>query len=150
MGISDYIAFFALVVSVLSSIFAWKAGNEAKKANEISLHFKKLEIYEEVISFTNCFHGLFNVPTAERLKTFQTSAVQRAEIYLSNEVFLRLQEIYTHCNTSEIWLSIAQGETRQGDGNMPSELEVRREYKLVLEMLYPVIQVIKTEARIAQ
>jgi len=144
MNQSDYIALAAVAVALLSALYARWAANEAKRANDISLHVHKVEVYEEVLSFSDCFRGLFTVPSAERLETFKKKAVQRAEIYLSKEVYLQLQEIYAHCRESEIWLSIAESEG-QTEG-IPSELEVRSEYKSVLNLLYPVIQSIKTEA----
>jgi hypothetical protein len=144
---SDYIALAAVAVSLLSALYARWTANEAKKANEISLHVHKVEIYEEVVSFSDCFRGLFSVPTAERLEAFKKKAVQRAEIYLSEEGYLQLKEIYEHCSDSEIWLSIAESEGRKTE-DTPSELEVRREYKSVLALLYPVIQRIKSEAKL--
>lgn len=149
MSQSDYIALAAVAVSLLAALYAKWAANEAKRANEISLHIHKVEIYEEVLSFSDCFRGLFAVPTAERLETFKKKAVQRAEIYLSKEVHLQLQEIYEHCHNSEIWLSIAASEGLRTE-DTPSELEVRSEYKSVLTLLYPVIQSIKAEAKLDQ
>lgn len=143
---ADYIALAALAVSVLSALYARWAANEAKRANEIALHVHKVEIYEEVVSFSDCFRGLFSVPTAERLEAFRKKAVQRAELYLSEETYLQLKEIYEHCNESEIWLSIAQNEG-PAEGK-PNELEVRSEYKSVLNLVYPVIQKIKAEAKL--
>lgn len=147
MSQSDYIALAALAVALLAALYARWAANEAKRANDISLHVHKVEIYEEVLSFSDCFRGLFNVPTAARLETFKKKAVQRAEIYLSEKVYLQLQEIYAHCSESGIWLSIAESEGHKTEGT-PSELEVRSEYKSVLNLLYPVIQSIKAEAKL--
>lgn len=147
MNQSDYIALVAVAVALLSALYAKWAANEAKRANDISLHVHKVEIYEEVLSFSDCFRGLFSVPTAERLETFRKKAVQRAEIYLSPEVHLQLQKIYEHCYTNEIWLDIATSEGAKTE-DTPSELEVRSEYKSVLNLLYPVIQSIKAEAKL--
>lgn len=138
MSQSDYIALTAVAVALLAALYARWTANEAKRANDISLHVHKVEIYEEVLSFSDCFRGLFTVPSAERLETFKKKAVQRAEIYLSNEVYLQLQKIYEHCHTNEIWLSIATSESCGTD--VPNELEVRSEYKSVLNLLYPAIQ----------
>ena len=147
MSQSDYIALAALAVALLAALYARWAANEAKRANDISLHVHKVEIYEEVLSFSDCFRGLFNVPTAARLEIFKKKAVQRAEIYLSEKVYLQLQEIYAHCSESEIWLSIAESQGHKTE-DTPSELEVRSEYKSVLNLLYPVIQNIKAEAKL--
>lgn len=146
MSQSDYIALSAVAVALLAALYARWTANEAKRANDISLHVHKVEIYEEVLSFSDCFRGLFTVPSAERLETFKKKAVQRAEIYLSNEVYLQLQKIYEHCHTNEIWLNIATSEACGTD--IPNELEVRSEYKSVLNLLYPVIQSIKAEAKL--
>lgn len=145
MNQSDYIALAAVAVALLSALYARLAANEAKRANDISLHFHKVEIYEEVLSFSECFRGLFTVPSAERLEAFKHKAVQRSEIYLSKEVHVQLQEIYAHCSESEIWLNIAKNEGRKTE-DIPSDLELRSEYKSVLNLLYPVIQKIKAEA----
>ena len=146
---SDYIALAAVAAALLAALYAKRAANEAKRANKISLHIHKVEIYEEVLSFSDCFRGLFNVPTTERLETFKKKAVQRAEIYLSKEVHLQLQKIYEYCHDSEIWLSIAASKGLMAEGT-PSELEVRSEYKSVLNLLRPVIQSIKAEAKLDQ
>lgn len=144
---SDYIALGAVAVSVLSAIYAKWSANEAKRANQIALHIHKIEIYEEVLSFSDCFRGLFTVPSAQRLEQFRKKAVQKSEIYLSEEAYLQLKEIYDHCSDSEIWLSIATSE-KTDDVDTPNELEVRQEYKSVLNLLYPAIERIKGEAKI--
>lgn len=144
---SDYIALAAVAVSILSAIYAKRAVNEAKKANDISLHVHKVEIYEEVISFSGCFRGLFSVPTAERLEQFRKKAVQKAEIYLSEETYLLLKEVYEHCSENEVWLNIAESEGAT-QNNVPTDLEVRSQYKSVLNILHPAIQSIKKEARL--
>lgn len=144
---SDYIALLAVTVALLAALYARWAANEAKRANDISLHVHKVEIYEEVLAFSDCFRGLLTVPSTERLETFRKKAVQRAEIYLSKEVHLELQKIYKHCSESEMWLSITENEDRKTP-NVPNELEIRTAYKSVLNQLYPVIQSIKNEAKI--
>jgi len=147
MSQSDYIALLALSVALLAALYARWAAKETKKANEISLHIHKVEIYEEVLSFLDCFRGLFNVPTAERLEVFRKKAVQRAEIYLSKEVHCQLVKIYEYCRESEMWLSIASSKDRKAE-DIPNELEVRQKYKSVLGLLNPVIRNIKTGAKI--
>lgn len=143
---ADYIALAALGISALSAIYARWAANEAKRANNIALHVHKVEIYEEVVSFSDCFRGLFSVPTTERLEKFRKNAVLRAELYLSGEAHQQLTEIYKHCYENEVWLSIADSEPKR-EGT-PNSLEVRQEYKSVLNLLYPVIEKIKAEAKL--
>lgn len=135
------------MVSLLSAIYARWSVNEAKRANEISLHAMKVAIYEEVVSFSDCFRGFFTVPSYERLQQFQKNAVQRAEIYLSSEAHQKLVEIFSHCSESEMWLSIAQSESEDNRAK-PNKLEVLAEYKAVLNLLYPAIEQIKNEAKI--
>lgn len=147
LATASWIALGALAVSGLSALYARRAVNEAKQANKISLHVHKIEIYEEVVAFSDCFRGFFSVPTVERLEAFKKKAVQRAEIYLSEEVHEELQAIYAHCADNEIWLSIAESEG-EAEGK-PNSLKVRKEYKAVLERIYPVIQKIKEEAKIS-
>lgn len=144
---SDYIASAAVAVAILSALYSRWAAKEAKRANEISLHVHKVEIYEEALSFSDCFRGLFSIPTAERLEVFNKKAVQRSEIYLSKEVHIQLKKIYEHCSKNEIWLIIASNGGLKTE-DTPSELEVRSEYKSVLNLLYPVIQSIKVEAKL--
>ena len=143
---SDYVSLTAAAIALLAALYArWTAG-EAKRANDISLHVHKVEIYEEVVAFSDCFRGLFTVPSEERLETFHNKAVRRAEIYLSQQVHYELTKIYEHCHKSELWLDIVN--SKGGSSTLPNEYEVRAEYKAVLNQLYPVIKSIKNEARI--
>lgn len=145
---ADYISLVAVAVSLLSALYARRASDEAKRANEIALHVHKVEIYEEVVSFSDCFSGLFCIPTAQRLEAFRKKAVQRAELYCSNETYLQLKAIYEHCSENQVWLSIAEREGSK-TADTPNELEVRSEYKAVLSLLYPVIDRIKSEAKLS-
>ena len=144
---ADLISLAAAAIALLSALYAPWAYTEAKRANEIALHVHKVEIYEEVVAFSDCFRGLFNIPTEQRLETFQKKAVQRAEIYLSKEAHLQLKAIYDHCYEQQIWLDIAEREVR-ASVDTPNELEVRSSYKSVLRLLYPAIEKIKLEAKL--
>lgn len=145
---ADYISLAAVAVSLLAALYARWASNEARRGNEIALHVHKVEIYEEVVSFSDCFRGLFNIPTAQRLETFRKKAVQRAELYLSDEAYLQIKAIYDHCYEQEIWLGIAEKEGGR-TADTPNEFEVRSEYKTVLRLLYPAIEKIKSEAKLS-
>lgn len=147
MASSDLIAIAAFLVSGLAAIYTERMSREAKKANAIALHSKKVAIYEEVISFSDCFRGLFSVPTYKRLQQFRKRAVHRAEIYLSAEAYEQLKRVYEHCAEQEVWLSIATSEGN-GGADKPSELEVRQKYKSVLDLLYPALDLVRHEARI--
>lgn len=147
MAGSDLIAIAALGISALSAIYSYRSVQQAKRSNELALHAKRVAIYEEVVSFSDCFRGFFSVQTAERLEQFKKNAVQRGELYLSENAFLHLKEIYEHCSDSEVWLSIANSEG-QGAGYKPTDLEVRKEYKSALNLLYPTIELVKQEAKI--
>lgn len=144
---ADYIALVALGISALSALYARRAANSGRRANEIALHICKVEIYEEVISFSDCFRGLFSVPTENRLEKFKKNAVQRAELYFSEEVYLQLKEICEHCYESESWLSIAESDDKKQEW-IPNNLEIRQAYKSILDLLYPVIEKIKAEAKL--
>jgi len=148
MNQSDYVVLGAMAVSLLSALYSRWSANEAKRANQISLRFDKIEIYEEVLSFSDYFRGVFNIPTAERLERFRKQAVQRAEIHLSSDVYLQLQKTYKHCSENEIWLSIAEGGDAVNSG-VPSVLEIRSEYTSVLELFYPVIEKIRNVVKLA-
>jgi len=147
MNQSDLIAFGALAVSLLSAVYAGWSAKEAKKANKISLQFKRVEIYEEVMTFSDCFRGIFSVPTAARLEQFRKQGLKRAEIYFSEEIHRQLEEIYKHCSESEVWLQISQDKEQVGV-EVPNEIVIRSEYKAVLNLLYPVIQQIRDEIKI--
>lgn len=150
MSTSDWISILAFLVAVLSAIYARWSLNESRKANKISLQFEKVEIYKDVITFTDCFRGLFSVPTYERLDQFRQKAVNLSEIYFSDEVYKQLQEIHSLCNNSQMYLSVVE-DTEKNESitdDLPSELEVRREYKSVLNLLYPVIEDMKKELKI--
>jgi len=145
---SDYIALVSAGVAGLSALYARWAVGEAKKANEISLHIHKVQIYEEVISFSDCFRGLFTVPSISRLEQFRKLAVLRSEIYLSVEIYEELKSVYNHCYENEIWLSVVTGESYDSSTG-PNELEIRSRYKSILELLYPLIEKIKIEAKLS-
>lgn len=106
-----------------------------------------LEIYEDVLTFSDCFRGLFTVPTPERLEKFRLNAVRYSELYFSERVSKGLQEIYSHCIEQEIWLSIAEDRaTVPVEGvKLPHVLEIRSEYKAVMELLLPVLENMKKE-----
>lgn len=147
LSLSDYFSILALLISFLSAVYARRSSNEAKKANEISLNLNKVAIYEEMVSFSDCFRGLFNLPTRERLNQFNKNAVQRSEIYLTPAAHQRLVEIFKYCCENQIWLEIAEN-VGGSQGNKSGELEVRKKYKEVLSLLYPAIEKIKNEAKI--
>jgi hypothetical protein len=142
---SEFISLAAFLVAVLAAIYARRAIAEAKRANKISLHIHKVQIYEEVLSFSDCFRGFINVPSEARLEEFRKKAVQRAEVYLSNHAHLQLLEIYDHCRENEMWLSAAESDANLTN-DIPSDLEVRHNYRTVIDKLPPAIQRIKNEA----
>jgi len=144
---SDLIAISSVLAAILAAIYAKRSANEAIRANKISLHFKQVEIYEEVMTFSDCFRGIFSIPTAKRLEQFRTQAVCRAELYFSDEVQRYLNEIYSHCTDSQVWLQISQDKDQVGV-EVPHELEIRSEYKSVLNLLYPVLKIMRAELNI--
>lgn len=146
MSSSDLISFIAILVSALSALYAKRSVGEAKKANRISLQFQKVEIYEEVVTFSDCFRGLFSVPTEKRLEQFRLKALNLSELYFSEKIYNQLKEIYTHCRNSEMYLSVVQD--NKSDKDLPSEIEIRHDYKSVLGLLYHVIEEMKNEIRI--
>lgn len=144
---SDLIAICAVLIAVLSALYARNSAKEAKKANKLALHFKMLDIYEDVLTFSDCFRGLFSVPTPERLEKFRLNAVRYSELYFSERVSKGLQEVYSHCIGQETWLSIAEDRTSVPvEGiKLPHELEIRGEYKAVMELLLPILDNMKKE-----
>ena len=144
---SDLIALCAFFVAILSALYAKKSANEANRANKLALHFKMVEIYEDVLNFSDCFRGIFNVPTPERLEKFRLNAVRNSELYFSELVSKKLQEVYSHCMEQETWLSIAEKRTSvpvEG-AKLPHVIEIRSEYKAVMELILPVLEKMKAE-----
>jgi hypothetical protein len=146
---SDLIALGAFVVAMLSAYYSRKSVNEAKKANKISLHFKMLEIYEDVLNFSDCFRGIFNVPTPERLEKFRIFSVRNSELYFSESVSKGLSKVYEHCIEQETWLAIAEDRTtvKVVGPKLPHVFEIRGEYKDVLNLLYPILEQMKEEVK---
>ena len=99
---SDILSVGTLLVSVLSAIYTWRTYVQAKRSNDLTLHRKKFQIYEEIVEFSDCFRGLFSVPTYERVEQFNKNTVLKSEIYLSDDSYQILKEIYTHCSESEV------------------------------------------------
>ena len=147
MNNSEWISLIAILVSALSALYARRSVNEARKANRISLQFEKVDIYKEVISYSDCFRGLFSVPTAQRLEQFKKQAVELSEIYFSQGIHSQLREVYSHCSNCEMYLSVVQ-DNSDDRNEFPSEHEIRSDYKAVLEKLYPVIEQMKNELKI--
>lgn len=144
---SDWISLAAFFIAILSAIYSRNATNEAKRSNKLTLHFKMVEIYEEVLNFSDCFRGIFTVPSAQRLENFRLNAVRSSELYFSEEIVKSLKDIYSHCSEQETWLSIAEGRnpTKIEGVDLPSDLEIRSEYKYVLNMIYPTLDLMKKE-----
>jgi len=120
---------------------------QAKRANDLSIHVHRIAIYEEVVSFSDCFRGLFTVPSEARLEQFRKKAAHRAEIYLNDDIYRQLLEIYTHCYESQVWLHIAEEDANKSP-SVPHELQIRSEYKSVLNLLVPTIELIKSEIKL--
>ena len=81
------------------------------------------------------------------MEQFRLNGVNRAEIYLSEEAHRLLSEIYRHCSEQEIWLGIAEEDEGEST-DVPSVLEVRQDYKSVLNLLFPAIDLIKDEVKV--
>lgn len=145
MTLTDLIALIAIFVAVLSALYSRWGVNEAKKANRIALQFERVEIYKEVIAFSESFRGFFTVPSAERLEQFRQKAVNLSEIYFSEKIHSQLNLIYSLCKDSELYLSVLED---NDDEDLPTESEVKKQYKSVLKHLYPVIEDMKNELKI--
>ena len=130
MTMSDWIATGALIIASASAYYA-------RRSVKLAPHVHKVAIYEEVVSFSDCFRGVLTVPTAQRVEQFRKKAVQRSEIYLPEEIHKQLEEIYCHCSDKQTWLDIAESD--QGtSSDVPNEFEIRGEYKSVLTLLHSV------------
>ena len=147
MNESNLIALGAVFVALLSALHAKRSASEAKKANKIALHFKMVEIYEEVLSFTDCFRGIFTVPSSIRLEQFRSKGLKRSELYFSKTIQEQLKTVYAHCNEQDVWLKLSQdSEQKKISGiDVPHEFTIRHEYKNILGILYPALEQMKKE-----
>lgn len=147
MNESNLITLCAVFVAILSALYARRSASEAKNANKIALHYKMVEIYEEVSAFADCFRGIFTVPSSVRLEQFRVKGLHKSELYFSKQVYEKLREAYGHCNEQDIWLKISQDEEQKriSGVDIPHEFVIRSEYKDVLNILYPVLEQMKKE-----
>jgi len=143
LGQSDLIALGALLVAILSALYA------KRTSIKLAMHFKMVEIYEDVLNFSDCFRGLFSVPTPERLESFRFNAVRNSELYFSEKVLNGLEEVYSHCIEQETWLSIAEDRNSVPiEGiKLPPVIEIRSEYKAVMALILPVLKNMKIEIK---
>ncbi|EKN4862672.1 hypothetical protein FG457_004197 [Yersinia enterocolitica] len=92
----DFIAIIAIFISILAAAFAFISTRAAKKANIISVHGYKLEIF-------SAFHEL-SLQMERTVENTEKAEVQKflvhrrnAEIYFSKNLFLRISEYADSC-----------------------------------------------------
>lgn len=90
------ISIAALLVSLLSALYSRWVWSEQKKANDIAVHNRKLEIYKsfESLRFALLQHGT-SVPLEEVAKFYPYS--RDAEFYFSPDVHQKLEEYGEIC-----------------------------------------------------
>ncbi len=137
MELTDYLAFLAILVSLLSALYSRQAVVNSKRANNISLHAHMTSICDELNSFMHCFRGM-HLPDFDRLHEFKNKAVLPSEIYFSASTHQFILEIFDRCKLHHMYLSVAE------TGEQFNEYEIRDEYesegKLVQKALELAIQ----------
>ncbi len=96
LGASDVIAFLALVVAVLSALFAYWSWHEARRANQISLLGHKKEIYEAFFKLK--MHMIQKAQLAEPgevCKFYHSS--KNAQIYLPSDLAKNMEKYFDAC-----------------------------------------------------
>jgi hypothetical protein len=122
MGTSDVIAFFALLVAILSALCAYLSWKEAKKTNQISLFVHKKEIYDAFFDLK--MHMMQKAEFAELEEVFKFYYPSRnANIYLPTELAKNIETYYRACfNVANIHRRYG-GLTTESRGEYTTHLE---------------------------
>lgn len=93
---SNIISLGSLVGAVLAVIYARRAWTESQRANALSMHSHKLEIYKAFCSLklTLCQRGIL-IESAEVAQFY--SPLQNAEFYFSKGTFERISRYFEIC-----------------------------------------------------
>lgn len=102
MDMSDIIAFGSFVVAILAALYARWAWSESKKANDIAIHGKQMEIYksfdslrfamlQKACSITHEEVGKFYFPTRD------------SEFYFNEKIHKKVEEYFETCFELAEW-----------------------------------------------
>lgn len=112
---SDVIAVLALVVAVISALYARASADAARSGNKINLHQPRKDIYDALVDFRRLFRGMDAHPNDEEIDAFFTRAVAPAQIYLQPELAARVHSIYQR--SWELYRYIDVAESTEGTGS---------------------------------
>lgn len=88
--------FIAILISIVSAIFALWSWNESKKANAISIHPKQLEVYDafnELIMYVSINGTRLELEEVAKFYKFS----QKAEFYFDKKFANQLNEYFEVC-----------------------------------------------------
>ncbi|MCS6181124.1 hypothetical protein [Shewanella baltica] len=96
MNTSDWIAFAAILVASLSALYTRWAWREAKKANEISIHSHKKEIYDDFLVLKTHMEQKADFAELQNVREFYRSS-RHARLYFCIEIADKLENYYNQC-----------------------------------------------------
>ena len=139
MQTSDIVAIISLMISVGAFFSAKSSAQAASRQNEISLHQKRLKIYQGVSKYglKLIVHGLSVTETD--IWTFD-DWVQLSEFYFCKKVFKRLDPLP---KKSLEMLGLNQDQNDGSQSGSQSALERNREQKKILHEIRDEIQAIR-------
>jgi hypothetical protein len=92
--LSSILSGLAVIVAVVSALYARASAQAARTANKINLHQPRKDIYDGLLDFRRLFRGMDAHPTDEDIDAFYFKAVAPAQIYLQPELAARVHSIY--------------------------------------------------------
>ena len=126
---SDWISIVAIVVSVVSAVFAWCSVKQSKRQNEIAIHNQKLVIYQE---FSHLMVDLMTIGglnlSRESLPDFY-KVVRLSEFYYGPELGADLENYFIQVDE----LLRARDQMREAERRNNSNLHEVQEKYLILE-----------------
>ena len=96
LNISDSLAVISLLVAVLAAIYARWAWSEAKRANEISLHRNRKEIYDAFFGLKSHMAQYWDLADFSVVTLFCDHS-HNAAFYFDKPLALELKNYYTLC-----------------------------------------------------
>jgi len=95
LSISEIIAIIALLISSISVFYAKLAIDLSMKANRVSLHQPRAEIFKAIFEYRALFVDMDLHPNDDEMQDFYRKAILPAHLYLPMHFTKRMHEIYT-------------------------------------------------------
>ena len=146
MNTCTIVALISIFIACVSIVICFRTVKKAKKVTDLSLHYEKLEVFEELLSFEDCFRGLFSFPSEARLEQFKKNAVNRSDFYFSKDIAGELHNIYGECRRRKIWLDVDG--SRSDEMETTASAEARKDFKSMLKLINPTIFKVKNAVRL--